>query len=399
MRSDEKKKQFFFEKKNQKTFILRGGPRRQRPNNQKFFVSFFQKGNTSFLPYAHPLMTNTMRAVVAQAWSSPPSLCVKHLARPVVGATEMLVALDTAAVNFGDTLLAAGRYQVIPDVSRPLGTEGAGIVAEVGAEVQVFRPGDRVAICGFVGDARHDRRVSGTFAEYAVLNPANAVRIPDNVTLENAALFRSNTETASFALHKGRLAAGETLLVLGAGGGTGFAAVQLGKLAGARVIASASSEAKRTIALAAGAEHVIDSGDPAWREHVSRLTSGRGIDVVYDPVGGDATERAFRSLAWDGRLLVIGFATGRIPALPTNLPLLKGASLIGANLLEGMRMEPERCAAESIRLMARFGAGELSVPRVGGRYELEDISAAIAEVAAGQSAGRIVIKIKELESR
>ena len=173
------------------------------------------------------------------------------------------------------------------------------------------------------------------------------------------------------------------------------AAVQLGKLAGARVIASASSEEKRAIALAAGADTTIDSGDPAWRKRIDALTGGRGVDVVYDPVGGPGTERAFRALAWDGRLLVVGFAAGSIPSIAANLALMKGASLVGANLLQGLKYEPDHCAREARRLIDLFGQGRLSVPPVAHRYPLKALDAALAEAATGRTAGRIVITVGE----
>ncbi|WP_197277181.1 NADPH:quinone oxidoreductase family protein [Sphingomonas profundi] len=334
-----------------------------------------------------------MRAVLVREWIDPQVYPVVEVPRPRAAPGEIVFAVDTAAVNFGDTLIATGRYQVRPHLPFVPGTEASGTVSEVGEGVNDFQVGDRIAACGFVGNARVDRRIVGSFAEYACIAAANAVRLPDGVALEEAALFRSNTETSAFALRKGRLAAGETLLVLGAGGGTGFAAVELGKVAGARVIASASSEGKRAIALTAGADVAIDSRAEDWRDQVKALTGGRGVDVVYDPVGGAATERAFRTLAWDGRLVVVGFAAGTIPSLPANLMLLKGASLVGANLLEGYRLEPEQCAAEARRLIALFGAGRLSVPPVARRYALDQVGTALADVASGAVAGRVVIKI------
>ncbi|WP_157219400.1 NADPH:quinone oxidoreductase family protein [Flavisphingomonas formosensis] len=337
----------------------------------------------------------TMRAAVVRRWASPPCFAIEQVPTPVPSPGELVFRVHTAAINFGDTLIASGGYQVRPDLPFVAGTEASGTVVAVGEGVSGFAPGDRIAACGFVGDARADRRIVGAFAEYAMVKPANAVHLAGGVPLEQGALFRSNMETSAFALYKGRLQAGETLLVLGASGGTGHAAVQLGKLAGARVIASASSEAKRAIALAAGADVAIDSGDPEWRGRVDALTGGRGLDVVYDPVGGLATERAFRALAWDGRLLVVGFAAGAIPSIPANLPLLKGASLIGANLLQGLKYEPEHCAREAVRLMDLFGQGRLSVPPVARRYPLEELDAALADSASGRTAGRVVITIGE----
>lgn len=340
-------------------------------------------------------LPSTMRAAIIREWAAPPAFSMETVPTPTLRPGEVIFRVHTAVVNFGDSLIASGRYQVRPDLPFAAGTEASGTVVAVGEGVSGFAPGDRVAATGFVGDARVDRRIVGAFADYAAVLPAGLVKLGDGVPIEQAALFRSAFETSAFALYKGRLKAGETLLVLGASGGTGFAAVQLGRLAGARVIASASSEEKRAIARAAGADEAIDSRDPEWRARVAALTDGRGVDVVYDPVGGDATERAFRALAWDGRLLVVGFAAGAIPAIPANLALLKGASLVGANLLQGQKFEPEHCKREARRLMQLFGEGRLSVPPVARRYPLERVGEALAEVAAGQTAGRIVIGIEE----
>lgn len=334
-----------------------------------------------------------MKAVVVHRWSNPPIFSVEEVDRPQPEAGEIVVAVDTAAINFGDTLLASGRYQVQPVLPFVPGSECSAVVVAVGQGVEGFKAGDRIAACGFRGDARQDRKILGALAEYAAIPAENAVHIPASVSLERAALFRSNTETSAFALRKGALAAGEILLVLGAGGGTGFAAVQLGKIAGARVLASASSAEKRTIALEGGADEVVDSNDPRWREKVAAFAGGSGIDVVYDPLGGTQTERAFRTLGWNGRHLIVGFATGDIPALPVNLPLLKGASLVGANLLQARKYEPEACRADSLSLMKLFGEGRLTVPPVARRYPLEATAQAYADVASGEVAGRVVVRI------
>lgn len=334
-----------------------------------------------------------MQAIVVQEWSNPPDFALAEIETPTPARGEVLVRVDTAAISFGDTLLATGRYQIRPILPFVPGSECSGIVVALGAGVTGLAVGDRVAARGFLGDARVDRKIVGSLAQYTAL-PAEAVLVvPDSVPLEQAALFRANAETSAYALRKGALAAGETLLVLGAGGGTGYAAVQLGKRRGARVLASASSEDKRAIALAAGADAAVDSRDPEWRAKVDAFAGGRGIDMVYDPLGGAQTERAFRTLGWNGRHLVIGFAAGQIPALPTNLPLLKGASLVGANVLQAMKYEPAACLEEAQALMAMFGRGELSVPPVTRRYGLEDAAQAYADVAGGQVAGRVVIKL------
>jgi len=334
-----------------------------------------------------------MKAMIVRSWNDPPAMALEDVAAPSPAPGELLVSVDTASVNFGDTLIASGRYQVRPHLPFVPGTECSGVVAAIGEGLDGWSVGDHVAACGFIGNARVDRRILGTFAERIAIPAANAVREPGHVALDQAALFRSNAETSLYGLQRAELKAGETLLVLGASGGTGHAAVQLGKRMGARVIASASSQEKRDIALAAGADVAIDSRDPEWRARIAELTDGRGVDVVYDPVGGDATERAFRSLAWRGRLVVIGFAAGTIPWIPANLALLKGAAMIGANLLEAQRLEPERTAANSRELMALFAAGALTVPPIARRYPLDAAAEALRLVASGEAAGRIVVDI------
>lgn len=334
-----------------------------------------------------------MKAVLVREWSDPQRYLLEDIETPAPGRGELLVAVHTAAINFGDTLISTGRYQVKPLLPFIPGTECSGTVIAVGEGVDGFEIGDHIAARGFIGDPRREAKVIGSLAEQIIVPAAYAVRAPPHIPLDQLALFRSNAETSLLGLQKGRLAAGETLLVLGAGGGTGLAAVQLGKIIGARVIASASSEAKRHLALTAGADVVIDSRAPNWRDQVRELTAGRGVDVVYDPVGGDATERAFRSLAWDGRLVVIGFASGKIPAIPANLALLKGASMVGANLLEAEKYEPNLVALNRIWLMELFAEAKLTVPPISRRYSLAQAEEALRAVASGEIAGRVVVDV------
>ena len=335
-----------------------------------------------------------MKAVVISEWSDPQKFPVKDVEDPTPAPGEVLVEVHYSAVNFGDTLIATGRYQVKPNLPFVPGAECSGIVQAVGEGVSDYAVGDHVAACGFVGDARKEKRILGALAQLVSVPTVNLAKVPDTVSLEEAAAFRSPNETSYYGLKRGQLQPGETLLVLGAGGATGFAAVELGKMMGAHVIASASSEEKRNIALAGGADVAIDSRDPDWRGLIKEVTQGRGVDVVYDPVGGDATEPAFRSIARGGRLLVIGFAAGRIPSLPTNLALIKDISLVGANLLQAMQAEPETTVADSKMLMEAFGRGDLSVPPITRTYPLEEAGQAYADVAGGKISGRIVVDVK-----
>lgn len=294
--------------------------------------------------------------------------------------TQVRISIRAAGISFVDVLTAGGGYQVKPPVPFVPGSECAGVIEAVGAEVTGLAVGDKVVASGW----------GGMFAEATNL-PARVVRkMPAALSFEEASVFPVSYATAWHALvDRGQLKAGETLLVLGAGGATGYAAVQIGRHLGARVIGSASSEEKRALATAGGADAVIDARGDDWREQVKAANGGKGVDVVFDPVGGEATDPAFRSLAWNGRHLVIGFPGG-IAALKTNLPLLKGASLIGVDIRQFGIFEPEKSEGNRDAVFALAGQGTLR-PAVVRAYRLEEFRAAMADAAAGKSAGRIVL--------
>lgn len=335
-----------------------------------------------------------MRATVIRRWGDPrETFELEEVADPAPGPGEVLIAVHTLGCVFGDALISTGKYQVQPTFPFTPGAECSGTIASVGKGVTGFKAGDRVAAVGFVGKSRETRRILGGCCEKLVAPLRNVVKIPDGVGLEEAALFRSNAETSYLGLQEGRLKEGETLLVLGAGGGTGFAAVELGKAMGAFVIASASSQEKRDIALKAGADVAIDTRAADWRAQVEAVVGEKGVDVVYDPVGGNMSELAFRTLGYGGRFVVIGFAAGTIPKLPLNLPLMKASSVVGANLLRAWEAEPERIRRNAIYLMDLLGQGKLSTPPVARRYSLERAGEAYADVLSGETAGRIVVSI------
>ncbi len=220
-----------------------------------------------------------------------------------------------------------------------------------------------------------------------------ALPIPDAMSFEQASVFRVSYATAYHALvQRARLKAGEVLCVLGAAGAVGYASIQIGKALGATVIASASTKEKRDFALSGGADHAIDSNADDWRAQVKEASGGHGLDVVIDPLGDRFTEPAFRSLAWNGRHLVIGFAAGQIPKLPTNLALLKGASLIGVDIRQLGIFEPEMSEANIPALFDLYTAGHLRPP-VASIYPLDRFADAMHEAKAGQSAGRVVIRM------
>lgn len=296
------------------------------------------------------------------------------------GPKEVRLAVKAIGVSFVDVLVSEGRYQALPPVPFIPGSECAGIVEAVGREVTALSVGQRVVANGW----------HGMFAD-VVKAPARSVwPIPDSLSFEAAAVFMVSSMTAWHGLiDRGELKAGETLLVLGAGGATGLAAVQLGIWRGARVIASASSEAKRRLALEAGAHAAVDSRSSDWREEVKAANGGKPIDVVFDPVGGEATERAFRALGWKGRHLVVGFPAGT-PALATNLTLLKSASLVGVNLGGLGENDPDLGRANQTRVLELAAQGLLA-PAIAERFPLDRFADAMAEAAKGDTAGRIVL--------
>lgn len=320
------------------------------------------------------------RAVITDEFGPPEAYELRDLPIRPVQAGEVRVAIKAAGISYVDVLTAEGRYQVKPPLPFIPGSEAAGVVSEVGERVQALAPGQRVSVSGW----------GGLFAEEAIL-PARMVRpLPDGLDFVEAAVFPVSYATAWHALvDRGQLRAGETLLVLGAGGATGYAAVQVGKHLGARVIASASSADKRALALAGGADIAVDARAEDWRDQVKAANGGKPVDVVFDPVGGDATDPAFRCLGWGGRHLVIGFPGG-IAALRTNLALLKGASLVGVDIRQFGELEPERAdtnRAETFQLAAQ---GILR-PHIAQTYPLEHFREAMSAAANGKQSGRIVL--------
>lgn len=320
------------------------------------------------------------RVVIADQLGPPETYDLREVPAPPVRDGQVRVEIRAAGISFVDVLTAGGNYQVKPPVPFVPGSEAAGVVQEVGEGVTGLAPGDRVVCTGW----------GGLFSTEAVL-PQRMVRaLPDGIGFAEAAVFPVSYATAWHALvDRAAIRPGETLLVLGAGGATGYAAVQVGRHLGARVIASASSEGKRALALAGGADVAVDARADDWRDQVKAANGGKPVDVVFDPVGGDATDPAFRCLGWNGRHLVVGFPGG-MTTLRTNLALIKGASLIGVDIRQFGEYEPDRAdanRAETFRLAAR---GVLR-PAIAKSYPLEQFRAAMAEAASGKSAGRIVL--------
>jgi NADPH2:quinone reductase len=295
-----------------------------------------------------------MRAVRIHELTGPAGLRVDEVEAPRAEAGEVLIDVKAAGVNFPDVLLSRGKYQFKPPLPFTPGGEVAGVVAAVGAGVSGFAPGDRVA--AFM--------IHGAFAEQVVVPRESVVVLPPGVSFEvGASVMVTHGTTMHALVDRAALRPGETLLVLGAAGGVGIAAVELGKALGARVIAAASTDEKTAFCRERGADEVICYGREDLKERVKALTGGNGADVVYDPVGGELTEAALRATAWEGRLLIVGFASGPIPRIPMNLVLLKGCQIAGVFWGSFAARDPARNRGNIERCLAWIAEGKLR-PRV-----------------------------------
>jgi NADPH2:quinone reductase len=322
-----------------------------------------------------------MKAVLCKAYGPPSSLVVEDVPDLSPGAGQVLVKVHAAGVNFPDTLIIQGKYQFKPDLPFSPGAEVAGTVASVGEGVTHVRAGDRVIAA----------TTWGGYAQQVVAQAERVIAMPPGMDFETAAAFLIAYGTSHHALKdRGELKAGETVLVLGAAGGVGLAAVEIAKAMGARVIAAASSDDKLAVCREHGADATINYATENLRERIKSLTDGRGVDVVYDPVGGELSEPALRSMAWRGRFLVVGFATGTIPSLPLNLTLLKGCAIVGVFWGAFVRAEPRRNEADLRELVEWLRQGRLR-PRISGVYPLERCAEALQQVMDRKVTGKVVL--------
>ena len=323
-----------------------------------------------------------MRAVVCKQFGPPESLVVEDVPSPVPGPGEVVVSMRAASVNFPDVLIIQNKYQVKPTLPFTPGSEMSGIVKAVGEGVTRVTAGDRVMAY----------TTTGAFAEEVMTHESRLFSIPGGMDFPMAASFIITYGTSDHALSdRGAVRVGDSLLVLGAAGGVGLAAVEIGKALGARVIACASTADKLAVCRAHGADETIDYASEDLRERLKQITDGRGVDVVYDPVGGPHTERALRSTAWRGRLLVVGFAAGEIPGIPLNLPLLKGCSIVGVFWGEFARREPQAFAARMRQLGEWFQQGKLK-PHVSEMFPLERAADALQMMASRKVTGKVVLQ-------
>ncbi|WP_019906894.1 NADPH:quinone oxidoreductase family protein [Methylobacterium sp. 77] len=323
-----------------------------------------------------------MKALLCTRLGGPEDLAIVDLPDPVPGPGEALVRVTLAALNFFDTLIIAGRYQVKPELPFSPGGEAVGIIEALGEGASGVEIGDRVIV----------HRTFGTCAERIAVGVAHLTPVPDAVGDEQAAGLTITYGTSLHALRdRARLQPGETLAVLGASGGVGLAAVELGVIMGARVIACASSPEKLRVAQAHGAEMSLDYGEGNLREGLRTLTEGRGVDVIYDPIGGEYAEPALRSLGWKGRYLVIGFAAGEIPRIPLNLALLKGIDIQGVHWGVFVEREPQAHRANQEQLLAWVAEGRLKA-KIHGTFPLDHYVEALGILKRREAVGKVLLR-------
>jgi len=328
-------------------------------------------------------MSGTMKAVLCRELGPPEILSVGDIESPAVGRGQVRIRVAACSINFPDLLIISGQYQERPELPFIPGQEVAGIVEETGADVSGIEPGQAVMAATY----------QAGLAQYANANFQDVYEMPAGMPMDIAAGFPGVFGTSYHALkQRARLKPGETLLVLGAAGGVGLAAVQIGAAMGARVIAAARGEHKIRFLSDNGADELIDYGKDNLKEAVKDLTGGRGADVIYDPVGGDLFDQATRCINWNGRLLVVGFASGRIPQLPANLALLKGSSIVGVFYGRFNQVQPEDSAQNMAELFDLYSSGKLR-PQVYKTFPLEQTAAAMNCLKNREVMGKVIVSI------
>jgi NADPH2:quinone reductase len=322
-----------------------------------------------------------MKAVLCKELGPPEKLVVEEVPALKPSKGQVVVSVKAAGVNFPDTLIIQGKYQFKPEPPFSPGGEVAGVIKELGEGVAGWKPGERV-IAGSTW---------GGFAQEIAVEADRLLRMPEGMDFVSGSAFLLTYGTSYHALKdRAQVQAGETLLVLGASGGVGLAAIQIGKAMGARVIAAASSDAKLAVCKENGADELINYASEDLRSRVKAITAGKGVDVVYDPVGGPYSEPALRDMAWNGRFLVVGFAAGDIPKVPLNLVLLKGCSIVGVFWGAFTRNEPEHNRRNNEALMQLFAAGKVK-PHIHATYPLERAAEALNDVLYKRVSGKVVL--------
>ena len=324
-----------------------------------------------------------MKAVLCKQHGLPDTLVVEEIPSPKAGAKQVVITVKACGVNFPDTLIIQNKYQFKPELPFSPGGEVAGIIKEVGEGVNHLNVGDTViAMTGW-----------GGFAEEVLTDASRVFPVPPVFDFKTAATFAYVFGTSYHALKdRAQLQEGETVLVLGASGGVGLAAVQLAKVMGAKVIAAASTEAKLAVCSQYSADAIVNYSDDNWREQVKALTEGKGVDVVYDAVGGHYAEPALRSMAWNGRYLVVGFAAGDIPKIPLNLPLLKGCSVVGVFWGEFATRQKKDNQANMMQLFGWLMQGKIK-PHISAEYPLEQAAQALNDLLERKATGKVVLVV------
>jgi len=324
-----------------------------------------------------------MKSILCTKYGPPSELEYKESEKPTIKANQILVRVHACSVNFPDTLIIRGLYQFKPDPPFSPGSDISGVVEEVGAEVKNYIVGDEV-----IGMSPW-----GGFAEYAAIDEHFAMPKPKEIPFDKAACFLYTYSTSLYALqNRAQIKSGESLLVLGASGGVGLAAVKLGKLLGAKVIAAASTDEKLALCKEAGAYQIVNYNTEDLKNRVKEMTDGKGVDVILDPVGASYANPAIRTMAWGGRYLVIGFAAGEIPKIPLNLPLLKGCSIVGVFLGSFAMRSPKQAGLLKQQLVDWYKEGKID-PYIHQRFRLEEAPKAIQMMMDRKAMGKLVVEI------
>jgi len=324
-----------------------------------------------------------MKAWRVHAWGEPETIQLENINEPTPAAGQVRIRNKACALNFFDILQIQGKYQIKPPFPFIPGAETAGVIDALGDGVSGMKAGDRVMALTH----------GGGFAECSIAPASNVFPIPDVMAFEEAAATPIVYHTSYYALtHRTKLRMGESLLVHAGASGVGMSAIQIGKAVGARVIATAGSEAKRSFAQAQGASQVVDYSDPSWVDRVKELTNGRGADVIYDPVGGDIFDLSTKCIAPEGRILIVGFASGRIPTIAANRVLLKNISVVGVLWGGFVQAHPDYPGRVHAALMELYSLGMVR-PQVGGKYAFEDLPQALKDLADRKVLGKAVIAV------
>lgn len=325
-----------------------------------------------------------MKAILCKKYGPPSDLSYEDVSLPPIGEKQVRIKIKACSLNFPDTLIIQGLYQFKPELPFTPGSDIAGIILETGSKVKHLNVGDEVF--GFT--------MTGGFAEEAIVDAKTIFPKPPNMSFPIAASFLLAYGTSYHAVvDRAQLKSNETIVVLGASGGVGLAAVEIAKQVGARVIAAASTDAKLDLCKKHGADEVINYSSEDLKTRIKELTDGKGADVIYDPVGGAFSESALRGIAWEGRFLVVGFAAGEIPKIPLNLPLLKGCQIVGVFWGSFAMKNPSQNMQNSLQLMQWYAEGKVK-PHIHKLYSLEDTPIALQEMMDRKVIGKVVVEIK-----